>query len=615
MNVPTQKTSLKGAVSTLLYLKQFVILDNTKAIIKLLSALFMMLLMIGLNVGVPLIFRQIITNLSLQAHPSIWIIMLLIAYGLTWSISQISSQVKQYLVTDLLEDIISRFSLRLFDHLHSLSLRFHLQRKTGAVSNAITRSYHGLESLFWGLVLFLIPTFLEIVFAITVITYLFGFFYGAAIAMVLIVYSTASIIGLELSQKAHEIQNEKRSATKAFMIDSLINFETVKYFSNHYFEHKECKKILEGQRSSARAVNKQAVLLQLAQSLIIGLGLACITWFAGNEVMKGTLRVSDFVLINSYVLQFVMPLSYLGYVLQQIRKGFIDISDSITLLETKPEIVDMPDAVSIVPQEVTIEFKHVSFGFDASREILHDISFSIPSGNTVAFVGPTGSGKSTIARLIYRMYDITKGEILINGHSIKEVSQNSLHALIGIVSQDTMLFNNTLYYNIAYGDPSASREEVLAAAHAAHLTDFIKRLPLGVETVVGERGLMISGGEKQRIAIARAILKKPLVYVFDEATSALDTRTEKEIQQKIREVSETATTMIIAHRLSTVVDADEIVVLDRGVIVEKGTHAKLLENNSLYAALWREQSQDSSSEKTAFFSEHHRNSGTDTAKK
>ena len=287
-----------------------------------------------------------------------------------------------------------------------------------------------------------------------------------------------------------------------------------------------------------------------------------------------------------------MPLSYIGHILQQVRKGFVDIKDSIALLALQPEIIDKPDAFNIYAQRVAITFDHVSFSYDANREILHDITFSVPAGKTVALVGPTGSGKSTVARLLFRMYDVDKGAIRINGDDIRSVTQHSLHALIGIVSQDTVLFNNTLYYNIAYGNPSASREEVLRAAHCAQLDGFSAQLPAGLETRVGERGLMISGGEKQRIAIAPALLKKSAVYIFDEATSALDTRTKKDIQRKIKELSATAVALIIAHRLSTIVDADEILVMNQGKIVERGIHKDLLESERLYAELWYEQSQN-----------------------
>lgn len=586
-----KKKTSPTITQTLASLKQFLWIHEKPWILRMVGAASIMFFMIGLNVGVPLIFRYVI-NLFGQAAARQWIALLLIGYGIAWTLSQITSQVRSYLITNVLEEVVNRFSLALFDHLHALSLRFHLERHTGAISSAITRAYHGIEALFWGIFLFMIPTLLEIIFAIIVIMILYGFLYGAAITCVLVLYITASIIGLEWSHAAHENYNQKRTSTKAYIIDSLLNFETVKYFTNQRFEHDQCKKALDEQTQAAHIVNVQAMIIHLAQALIIGTGLTLIMWHAGYSVINHTMKVSDFVLINTYILQFVIPLSYFGYILQQIRKGFVDMSDSIALLERTPEIVDAPQALELKADHATITFDHVSFYYDRKRPILDDISFTVPAGHTIALVGPTGSGKSTISRLLFRLYDVTSGRILINGHDIREVTQRSLHALMSIVSQDTVLFNNTLYYNIAYGKPNATQDEVLEAAHLAHLEGLIEKLPAGLDTIVGERGLMVSGGEKQRVAIARALIKKPIIYVFDEATSALDTRTEKEIQQNVKEISEHATALIIAHRLSTVVDADEILVMDKGKIIERGTHDELLTLGGLYAQLWQEQAQE-----------------------
>ena len=583
-----QKPTMRGALGTLSYLKRLIWDADKHSLLQLYAGLVLMFLMIALNVGVPLLFRYGITLLTQQAAPTL-ISMILIAYGLIWTISQITTQIRSHIINLALERSVNRLSLALFDHLHMLSLRFHLERRTGAVSHLINRAQQGLEALFWGLFLFLIPTVLEIILAVAVIAYLYGTWYALAISGILVLYIVVSFVGLQWSHAGHEQYNERRSATKALIIDSILNFETVKYFTNQQFEHKQIANTLNAQKQSAARVNRESTINQILQSLVIGGGLAALTWFSGKAVMNNTMHVSDFVLINGYIIQFVMPLSYFGYLIQQIRKGFIDINEAIALLETKPEIVDAPTAIAYTTTEATITFNRVFFSFEKSREIIHDVSFTVPAGKTVALVGPTGSGKSTIARLLFRFYDVTAGSISINGHDIRTFTQQSLHALIGIVPQDTVLFNNTIFYNIAYGKPGATPGDVEHAARLAHLDQFIERLPERYEIKVGERGLKISGGEKQRIAIARVIIKKPAIYIFDEATSALDTATEKEIQQNIREISSDSTTLIVAHRLSTIVDADEILVFDQGRIVERGSHAELLKLNRVYACLWQEQ--------------------------
>lgn len=557
----------------------------------LLGAFLLTVLMIILNAGVLLLFKYVISLLSQQPAP-LFLTFILIAYGITWTLNQAITQARPYALSTLLEESANRVSLALFSHLHALSLRFHLSRHTGSISTALNRAHHGIEALFWGLLIFLIPTTLEVLLALGIIWYLYGILYGVLVLLFLGLYIIGNIVSLSWSQRAHEMYNEKRSFAHAFMIDSLLNFETVKYFGGQKFEYSFYKKALDAQKAAAQKVNMLSSLSRLVQALIIGAGLTILTYFTGHAVLNKTMAISDFVLINAYVLQFVMPLSYIGYILQQIRKGFVDLSTAIELLETKPEIVDSPNAITLPPSPATIAFNHVSFSYEPQREILHDISFTVPAGHTVALVGPTGSGKSTIARLLFRLYDVTSGSITIHGHDIRTITQESLHALMGVVPQDTVLFNNTLFYNIAYGNPHATKDDVEKAAHLAHLEKFIHSLPEGYQTRVGERGLKISGGEKQRIAIARTIIKNPVIYIFDEATSALDTHTEKEIQQNIKEISKNATTLIIAHRLSTIIDADEILVFDAGQIVERGNHHQLLAHHGLYSRLWQQQAQN-----------------------
>lgn len=580
---------LKNIASTALFLKRLIWVHEKNWIAKVVIVTITMVAIIVLNVSVPLFLREIINRISVKESGAA-VTMMLIGYGLVWSFSHLSSQLRSYFVGNLLEEIMSRFNLALFDHLHCLSLRFHLERRSGAVSHSIMRASQGIESLFWGLLLFMIPTIFEIALAIGVIMYLYGMFFGAIMAGLLIAYGIVSTYGLERTQKSQEAHNEKRSATQAFMLDSLLNFETVKYFSNQQKEHEVCKQVTEEQMVAAQHANNQMLKTQALQSLVVGIGLACMTLVAGKGVIAGNLNASDFVLINSYILQFIMPLSYFGYVLQQVRKGFIDVKDAVTLLEIQAEVVDAPSAIDLTGPSVAIIFDHVSFHYDTKREILHDISFTAESGKTIAIVGPTGSGKSTIARLLFRLYDVEKGSILINGHDIRSLTQKSLHAYIGVVSQDTMLFNNTLYYNIAYGNFAATKQEIDLAISRAQLDSYIAQLPEGLETRVGERGLLLSGGEKQRIALARALLKKPKVYIFDEATSALDMTTERKIIKSLYEFDQAATKIIIAHRLTAIVDADEILVMNNGKIVERGSHQFLFDLNGVYSLLWDEQS-------------------------
>jgi ATP-binding cassette subfamily B protein len=550
-----------------------------------------MFLMIGLNIGTPLIFKKVIIILSNPKNGITPIFQItLILYGLSWAIGQIVSQLRSIMMFRLLERNMRIMSLQIFDHLHTLSLRFHLERRTGDVTSAIERAQFGFEMVFWGLLLFLLPTVLEMILAMVVLTYFYGIFYSSVLLFMLVFYLLFSILAINRSSKLQNIYNEKRAKSSSFIIDNLLNFETVKYFGNEFHGHEQCNSILQEQENAGNAKCFADVFIQLGQVLMIGGGLVYLTVMTGNAVILGQMNVSDFVLINGYLLQFVIPLHSFGYVLKQVRQGLNDMDSAINLMEIKPEIQDAVDAINLNCDKSEIKFENVVFGYDDKRQILKEISFTVPSGHTVAIVGATGAGKSTIARLIFRFYDVVYGRILINDFDIRKITQRSLHDAIGVVPQDTVLFNDTLYYNISYGCPSATKEEVERAIKLAHLDEFIECLPDGCDTMVGERGLKLSGGEKQRVAIARVILKNPQIYIFDEATSSLDTHTEQEIQKNLEEISKGATTLIVAHRLSTVIHANEIIVIDHGIIVERGTHQELLKTNGLYANLWKKQS-------------------------
>jgi ATP-binding cassette subfamily B protein len=562
--------------------------------IRVIASLLFTAIMILLNISLPLYFRSIVNALSACVpQPMPLISYILIGYGLLWMISQIILQVRAIVLYRCLERSMRLLALRIFDHLMRLSIRFHLDRKTGAITTAIERAQDGMDHIFWGIFLFMINTVIEMVLVIIVLTYLYGFLYSGALLLVMICYLLFTGFGLQKSIAVQEDYNDKRQQAGARLVDTLLNVETVKYFGNEQYEHKECDDILQEQEDAGVIKYKYDSWLQIGQNIIIGLGLIFLTWMAGNAVMKGTMKVGDFILINGYLLQFIYPLNHFGYIIRSVRKGLNDVASAMNLLTLKPEIKDAPDARALHIKDAEIVFDQVQFNYDKRRPILKGISFTVPAGKRVAIVGATGSGKSTIARLLYRFYDVTGGRILINGHDIRTIKQTDLHKAIGIVPQDAVLFNNTLYYNIAYGNPHASQQEVEHALHMAHLDAFIKRLPDGYHTEVGERGLKVSGGEKQRIAIARVLLKKPAIYIFDEATSALDTHTEREIQNNLEEISVGATTVTIAHRLSTVINADTIIVLDHGLIAEHGTHAELLAKNGLYAQLWHQQMQES----------------------
>lgn len=549
--------------------------------------------MVGLNIYVPLSFQKIIKVFHLDvAHPVTFLRLTLLSYGFIWTFSKLISSLRSILNIRMLASSMRAVTLYVFNHLHKLSLRFHLERNTGKITSALDRAENGIEEIVWGVLLFMLPVLIEITMASLLLTYFYGPFYSICLLTTLIVYIGFNSWILPYTSQLQAYHQKKRAKATARLVDSLLNFETVKYFNNEEFESVQSEKALVKQEKAAVARWMANEVIYSIQGLIIGIGFTVMIWRAGNGVINGKLTLSDLILINSYALQFALPLEHFGYVLRQVRRGLHDMSMVLEIVQTEPEIKDAPDAKPLTITSPTIVFENVVFGYVPERLILRGISFAVPAGHTVALVGPSGAGKSSIIKLLFRFYDIQQGRILINGQDVKKVTQSSLHQAIAVVPQDTILFNQSLRYNIAYGNPQASDAEIVEVIKRAKLEAFIERLPDGLDTKVGERGLKLSGGEKQRVAIARALLKKPAIYAFDEATSALDTATEQEIQKSLQEISYGATTLIIAHRLSTIVHAHTILVLENGCIVEQGRHAELLRRQGLYAELWCQQAGD-----------------------
>ncbi|MDH3672418.1 MAG: ABC transporter ATP-binding protein/permease, partial [Gammaproteobacteria bacterium] len=481
---------------------------------------------------------------------------------------------------------IRRVALRVFQQLHKLALRFHLDRQTGGVSRDIERGTAGIRFLLNFAVFSILPTLLEIGLVVGILLAKFDAWFAIITFLTLGIYIAFTFFVTEWRMKFRRAMNEMDSKANTTAIDSLLNYETVKYFNNEDYEARRYDDNLRSWETAAIRTQTSLAALNTGQGAIIAIGVTLLMVLASQAVVKGTMTLGDLVMVNAFLIQLYMPMRFLGTVYREIRHALADMEKMFGLLGKRLEVEDRPNAKDLVIQQGHIRFEHVAFGYDPDRQILFDVDFTIPAQQKIAVVGHSGAGKSTLSRLLFRFYDIRYGRILIDDQDIRDVTQASLRASIGIVPQDTVLFNDTIYYNIAYGHPDATREQVIQAAKHAHIHEFIESLPKGYETIVGERGLKLSGGEKQRVAIARTILKNPRILVFDEATSALDSKTEKAIQAQLREVAANHTTLVIAHRLSTVMDADQILVIDGGRIVERGTHPELLRRGDIYAHMW-----------------------------
>jgi ATP-binding cassette subfamily B protein len=544
------------------------------------------------NVSVPLLMKEIVDGLAPDKALLVVPAALLAAYGLLRFSSTLFAELRDVLFVRVTQRAIRSVALGVFRHLHSLSLRFHLERQTGGMTRDIERGTRGISTLLSYLIFSIVPVILEFALVAAVLLAKFDWRFAAVTFTAVAAYLTFTFLVSEWRIEIRRHANDLDSKANTRAIDSLLNYETVKYFGNEQFEARRYDENL--QKYEAAAVKNEASLglLNIGQSLIIACALTALMFLAAEGVASKAFTLGDLVLVNALLIQLYIPLNFLGMVYREIKQSLADMERMFTLLGENLEVADRPGAPDLPAGPATVEFREVSFHYEPARQILHGVSFKIPAGRRVAVVGPSGAGKSTLARLLFRFYDVTGGAIIVNGMDIRILTQTSQRAAIGIVPQDTVLFNDTILYNVRYGRPGAGDDEVVAAARAAHIHDFVMSLPAQYETMVGERGLKLSGGEKQRVAIARAILKNPRILIFDEATSALDSKSEKAIQTELERISEGRTTLVIAHRLSTVMDADEILVLDKGRIVERGAHRSLVGAGGTYAQMWALQQQE-----------------------
>ena len=538
-------------------------------------------------IALPLLLKQIVDKLDgTQVDILILPLGLLIAYGALRLASSLFSELRDVIFAKATQSTIRQVALKVFTHLHNLSLKFHLERRTGGMSRDIERGSRGISFLLAFMVFNILPTIFEILLVAIILFVLYDPMFGIITLGSVVFYIIFSLVVTEWRMRFRRTMNDMDSKANTRAIDSLLNYETVKYFNNEAYEANRYDEQLSKWQEAAIKNQTTLGMLNFGQSAIIGIGMTLLLILASKGVVAGELTLGDFVLINAYLLQLFMPLNFLGFVYREIKHSLTDMEKMFSILRNNTDIKDKHDATQLQVGNGDIAFENVTFGYEKERIILHDCSFSVPAGKKVAVVGHSGAGKSTLSRLLFRFYDVNSGQIKINQQDLRDVKQQSVRAAIGIVPQDTVLFNDTIYYNIAYAHPDATEDEVHEAARTAHIHDFILSLPKGYETVVGERGLKLSGGEKQRVAIARTVLKNPKILIFDEATSALDSKSEQAILAALKEVAANHTTLVIAHRLSTIVDADEILVLDQGRIIERGNHKALLHQQGQYAQMW-----------------------------
>ena len=545
------------------------------------------------NVGIPMILKEIVDSLTVSPQSANAVLVLplalLVAYGLLRLSTTAFTELREFFFARVTQRAVRNIALKVFRHLHALSLRFHLNRQTGGVTRDIERGTRGISTLISYTLFSILPTLVEISLVLGYLSLQYDLWFSVITIAALFIYIVFTVLVTEWRTHFRRTMNDLDSKANVRAIDSLLNYETVKYFGNEEYEARRYDEGLQRYERAAVHSQNSLSLLNTGQSLIIATAVTLILWRATLGVIAGTMTLGDLVLVNAFMIQLYIPLNFLGVIYRELKQSLADIERMFALLDENREVADSPAALALQVDRAELQFKHVDFSYEAKRQILFDVDFSVAAGTTTAVVGHSGSGKSTLARLLFRFYDVDRGAILIDDQDIREVTQTSLRQAIGIVPQDTVLFNDTIAYNIAYGKPGAGQVEIEAAARSAYIHDFILSLPDGYQTMVGERGLKLSGGEKQRVAIARTLLKNPKILVFDEATSALDSQAEQAIQAQLKDIARNRTTLVIAHRLSTIADAQQILVMSQGRIVERGTHADLLAARGMYADMWERQ--------------------------
>ncbi|AMC34140.1 ABCB family ABC transporter ATP-binding protein/permease [Janthinobacterium sp. B9-8] len=559
---------------------------------RVILALSLLILAKFANVSVPLILKDIVDSLDPKHMPLVLPLSLVLSYGALRLCASVFGEMRDAVFAKVTQGAIRKVAMQVFEHLHRLSLRFHLERQTGGMSRDIDRGTKGISFLLNFTLFNILPTLVEILLVAGILLKKYDIWFSLITFGTIVLYIAFTLGITEWRMSFRRTMNDMDSKANTRAVDSLLNYETVKYFNNERWEAARYDASLKVWEEAAVKNQVSLSFLNAGQAIIIAFGVTLLVGLAADGVVKGTMTLGDLVLVNAFLLQLYAPLNFLGFVYREIKHSLADMEKMFTLMGQSAEVKDADKAIVLATNSASIHFKQVDFSYEANRQILHHVDFEITAGKTVAVVGSSGAGKSTLSRLLYRFYDVSQGCITINGVDLRQLNQVSLRAHIGIVPQDTVLFNDSIYYNIAYGQPDATRDEVIQAAKSAHIYEFIQSLPEGFETLVGERGLKLSGGEKQRVAIARTILKNPPILIFDEATSALDSRTEKAIQAELKEISANRTTLIVAHRLSTVADADEILVMEQGLIIERGRHRDLLELGANYARMWQLQQGD-----------------------